>query len=452
MSEKTRVLVVDDDPSLCRLLEMRLQTAGYQPATCESGERALAELEQEPADVVVADLKMGGMDGLALFDAIRGRWPTLPVIILTAHGSIPDAVEATRRGVHGFLTKPFDAEELLDLLEKAVNVTGGSESARESAQRHGIHTRSPRMEAELERALLVANSEANVLIRGASGTGKEVIARAIHNASQRAQGPFVAVNCGAIPETLLESELFGHVKGAFTGAERDREGLFREADGGTLFLDEIGDMPLQLQVKLLRALQEQVVRPLGGRDGVSVNVRVLSATHRDLDKALAEGEFREDLYFRLAVVGLELPSLAQRREDIPLLAKQFLSEANERHGREVRDLSPEALEMLSQAEWPGNIRQLQNVIEQCVALSTSDVIPGDLVRQALRQDTQPAVPPLAQARESFEREYLIRLLKLTEGNVSRAAKLAGRNRTEFYRLLGRHELRAADFKPAKGGS
>ncbi|MBK1735258.1 two-component system response regulator GlrR [Halorhodospira abdelmalekii] len=448
MSERARILVVDDDPSLCRLLEMRLQSAGYAPTTCESGERALAELEREPANAVVTDLRMDGMDGLALFEAIRQRWPALPVIILTAHGSIPDAVEATRRGVQGFLTKPFDAAELLEQLEKAVLHGGGrgSASAREAGLRHGLHTRSPRMEAVLERALLVADSEANVLIRGASGTGKEVIARAIHTSSPRADGPFVAVNCGAIPETLLESELFGHVRGAFTGADRDREGLFREADGGTLFLDEIGDMPLQLQVKLLRALQEQVVRPLGGRQGVAINVRVLSATHRDLDAALADGSFREDLYFRLAVVGIELPPLAERREDIPLLARHFLGEAARRHGRAVRDFSPEAIETMAQADWPGNIRQLQNVIEQSVTLCTSEVIPDDLVRQALRQDNQPAVPTLAAARASFERDYLVRLLKLTEGNVSRAARLAGRNRTEFYRLLSRHELQPIDFK------
>ena len=446
--ERPRILVVDDDPSLCRLMEMRLEASGYQPTSCDSGERALTELERTPADAVITDLRMEGMDGLALFDAIRQRWPALPVIILTAHGSIQDAVEATRRGVHQFLTKPFDPPELLEQLERALAARGGqtSDSAREAGRRHGLVTRSPRMEELLERALLVADSEANILIQGASGSGKELIARAIHANSPRAGAPFIPVNCGAIPETLLESELFGHVRGAFTGADRDRAGLFRDADGGTLFLDEIGDMPLPLQVKLLRALQEQEIRPVGGRDAIPINVRILSATHRDLDEARFDGSFREDLFFRLAVVSLQLPTLAERREDIPLLARHFLSEATARHGRSVEDLSPAAIEALVQADWPGNVRQLQNVIEQCVALSTSEIIPDRLVRQALNQDQHPAIPTLAEARETFERDYLIRLLKLTEGNVAQAARIAGRNRTEFYRLLGRHQLQAGDFK------
>ncbi len=446
--ERPRILVVDDDPSLCRLMEMRLEASGYQPTSCNSGERALTELERTPADAVITDLRMEGMDGLALFDAIRQRWPALPVIILTAHGSIQDAVEATRRGVHQFLTKPFDPPELLEQLERALAARGGqtSDSAREAGRRHGLVTRSPRMEELLERALLVADSEANILIQGASGSGKELIARAIHANSPRAGAPFIPVNCGAIPETLLESELFGHVRGAFTGADRDRAGLFRDADGGTLFLDEIGDMPLPLQVKLLRALQEQEIRPVGGRDAIPINVRILSATHRDLDEARFDGSFREDLFFRLAVVSLQLPTLAERREDIPLLARHFLSEATARHGRSVEDLSPAAIEALVQADWPGNVRQLQNVIEQCVALSTSEIIPDRLVRQALNQDQHPAIPTLAEARETFERDYLIRLLKLTEGNVAQAARIAGRNRTEFYRLLGRHQLQAGDFK------
>ena len=449
MSERPRILVVDDDPSLCRLLEVRLEASGYAPSSCDSGERALAELERHPADAVIADLRMEGMDGLALFDAVRERWPALPVIILTAHGSIPDAVEATRRGVQDFLTKPFDPPQLLEQLERALAAKGGptSATAASAGQRHGLVTRSPRMEEVLERALLVADAEANVLVQGASGSGKELVARAIHANSPRAEAPFVPVNCAAIPEALLESELFGHVRGAFTGADRDRAGLFREADGGTLFLDEIGDMPAALQVKLLRALQEQVVRPVGGREGVPVNVRVLAATHQDLEQARRSGDFREDLYYRLAVVALQLPSLAERREDIPLLARHFLAEAAERHGRPVSDLAPEAVEVLVEADWPGNVRQLQNVIEQCVALSSgSEVIPERLVRMALNQDTAPGIPTLAEAREAFERDYLIRVLKLADGTVSRAARLAGRNRTEFYRLLERHQLRPADFK------
>jgi two-component system response regulator GlrR len=387
---------------------------------------------------------MQGMDGLGLFDAIHRQAPSLPVVILTAHGTIPDAVAATRRGVFSFLTKPFEPKVLLETVADALRLSSAPSGDAEH-WRAEIITRSAAMEAVLAQAQRVAASDASVCIFGASGTGKELLARAIHRASRRAAAPFVAVNCGAIPEGLLESELFGHKKGAFTGAIQDRRGLFQAAEGGTLFLDEVGDMPPPLQVKLLRTLEERVVRPVGANDDVPVDVRIISATHRKLEERIASGEFREDLYYRLNVVKLELPSLAQRREDIPLLAGHFLARLAERYGRARLAMSPEAMELLVSAAWPGNVRQLLNVVERAVALTATEVIPASLVRQALDAGAG-SLTPLDEARRAFEREYLVRILKITGGNVTQAARLAGRNRTEFYRLLERHALEPSMFK------
>jgi two-component system response regulator GlrR len=389
------------------------------------------------------------MDGMALFDNIRERHPTLPVIILTAHGSIPDAVAATKRGVYSFLTKPFESSALMEQVEGALTISGGSEEGqedgREAEWRAEIITRSPLLEDVLGRARMVADSDASVFIQGDSGTGKELLARAVHRASRRAEAPFVAINCGAIPENLLESELFGHKKGAFTGATADQKGLFQAADGGTLFLDEIGDMPLSLQVKLLRVLQERQVRPVGATQGIPVDVRIITATHRDLAEEMAEGRFREDLYYRLNVVALELPPLAERSEDIPLLAAHFLGQLAERYQKEVRGFAPEAMERLVSAPWPGNVRQLYNVVEQVVTLSPTPIVSEDLVQKALNEDPD-ELPSFADARHQFERDYLARVLQMTGGNVSQAARLAKRNRTEFYKLLNRHHLDPALFK------
>ena len=313
----TRLLVVDDDPDMLRLLSMRLNGAGYHVTAVDSAEAALAQLDIERPQLVLSDVRLPGKDGLALFDDIRQRHPSLPVILLTAHGTIPDAVEATSRGVFTYLTKPFDSKELLDKIGQALALSApamtpmpASANLGEEAWRADIVSRSNRMAELLAEARMVAKSDASVLLRGDSGTGKEMLARAIHLASARANKPFIAVNCGAIPENLLESELFGHVKGAFTDAVSNHKGLFQTADGGTLLLDEIGDMPLALQVKLLRVLQERAVRPLGSSQSIAVNVRIISATHRDLDAAMAEGQFREDLYYRLNVVTLTLPTLS----------------------------------------------------------------------------------------------------------------------------------------------
>ncbi|HET8762855.1 MAG TPA: sigma 54-interacting transcriptional regulator [Gemmatimonadales bacterium] len=439
--------MVDDDRDLLQLIAMRLQASGYAVTAVESGEAALAALAVSRPQVVVTDLRMQGMDGMALFDAIHRDSPSLPVVILTAHGTIPEAVTATRRGVFSFLTKPFEPKVLLDTVAEAMRLSSPSSPGEVEDWRAELITRSSAMEDLLAQARRVAASDASVCIFGQSGTGKELLARAIHRASPRREAPFVAVNCGAIPEGLLESELFGHKKGSFTGAVSDRRGLFQAAQGGTLFLDEVGDMPLPLQVKLLRALEERKVRPVGSHESFDVDVRVISATHRKLEERIASGEFREDLFYRLNVVKLYIPALGERREDIPLLANHLLTRLAERYRRGHLGFSPEAMQLLVSAPWPGNVRQLLNVIEQAVALAPTEVIPESLVRQALDAgDT--TLTPLDEARKAFERDYLVRILKITGGNVTKAARLAGRNRTEFYRLLERHSLEPGMFKAA----
>ncbi|HHA4820666.1 TPA: two-component system response regulator GlrR, partial [Escherichia coli] len=429
MSHKpAHLLLVDDDPGLLKLLGLRLISEGYSVVTAESGAEGLRVLNREKVDLVISDLRMDEMDGMQLFAEIQKVQPGMPVIILTAHGSIPDAVAATQQGVFSFLTKPVDKDALYQAIDDALEQ---SAPATDERWREAIVTRSPLMLRLLEQARLVAQSDVSVLINGQSGTGKEIFAQAIHNASPRNSKPFIAINCGALPEQLLESELFGHARGAFTGAVSNREGLFQAAEGGTLFLDEIGDMPAPLQVKLLRVLQERKVRPLGSNRDIDIDVRIISATHRDLPKAMARGEFREDLYYRLNVVSLKIPALAERTEDIPLLANHLLRQAAERHKPFVRAFSTDAMKRLMTASWPGNVRQLVNVIEQCVALTSSPVISDALVEQALEGENT-ALPTFVEARNQFELNYLRKLLQITKGNVTHAARMAGRNRTEFY--------------------
>jgi len=441
-SSNPNLLLVDDDKSLLRLLTIRLEGEGYDVTAVEDGQSALRKLQNDSFDVVLSDLRMPGLDGLSLFEEIMGIRKDIPVILMTAHGTIADAVAATQRGVFGFLPKPVDHDELRTLLQKALSQ---SQAAQPGDWAKDIITRSPEMLNVLDQAFRIAKREVSVLISGASGTGKELLANAIHKASNRSDNPFVAINCGALPENLLESELFGHAKGAFTGAIAAHPGLFREADGGTLFLDEIGDMPMTLQVKLLRALQERQIRPVGSSKHVDIDVRIISATHKDLHKEMEESTFREDLYYRLNVVNLKLPSLKSRSEDIPLLARSLLQQSAQRHGVNVSQFSDDAMQQLVTSSWPGNVRQLVNVVEQCVALTQTPVIPLHLVEQALSA-TKQSWPTLTEARDAFEQQYLHKLLKMTDGNVTRAAELAGRNRTDMHKLMKKHELDAADFR------
>jgi len=346
---KARILVVDDDPGLLRLLTIRLRAENYEVEAVESAALALAATSRFRPELVITDLRMDQMDGIGLLKELQSRYPGLKVIILTAHGTIPDAVHATQLGAFGFLTKPVDKQELLDQVQKALRISGFVES--DEDWRAEIITRSSLVEEKLSQAHMVAGTDARVLITGESGTGKELLARAIHKASPRRNKPFVAINCSAMAENLLESELFGHIKGSFTGAVRDHQGLFQAADGGTLLLDEIGDMPMRLQVKLLRVLQENNIRPIGATDAIAVNVRVISATHRDLQQLMMNGQFREDLYYRLNVVHIDMPPLNRRREDIPLLVSHFLAQiSNESCVRKI--YAPEAVELLATPTGP----------------------------------------------------------------------------------------------------
>ena len=442
LQRKARILVVDDDPGLLRLLTIRLRAENYDVEAVENGVQALAAVSRFRPDLVISDLRMDQLDGIGLLKELQNRWPGLKLILLTAHGTIPDAVQATQMGAFGFLTKPVEKQELLDQVQKALKISGFVDSDQD--WRSDLITRSPLMEEKLAQAHMVAGTDARVLITGESGSGKELLARAIHKASPRRNRPFVAINCSAMAENMLDSELFGHTKGAFSGASGDHRGLFQTAEGGTLLLDEIGDMPMRLQVKLLRLLQDNVIRPIGSTATIPTNVRVLSSAHSDLQQLLAGGQFREDLYYRLNVVHIEMPALNRRREDIPLLVAYFLAEiARESGTRKI--YAPEAVELLATSDWPGNVRQLQNVVRQNVALAQASIIPVELVQQSIG-GTQGKLPSFDEARDEFTRSYLSQILQITGGNVSQAARLAKRNRTDFYKLLGRHLLVPDDFK------
>lgn len=441
--KRGRILLIDDDPGLLRLMSLRLESEGYSLETAGDGESALGMIENKPPDLVIADWRMRPMDGVELLERLQTQKPSLPVLLITAYGTVPDAVEATQKGAYSVITKPIDTDALVQQVEEAI--------ALHRSPRHGdrgetrMVTRNAEMMELMTSGRMVAGTDSSVLINGESGTGKEVLARFIHDNSTRANAEFVAVNCNAIPENLLESELFGHVKGAFTGANRDHPGLFRSAEGGTLLLDEIGDLPLSLQVTLLRALEERRIRPVGSTREVPVDVRVLSATHQNLVEGIENGTFREDLYYRLNVVNLRLPPLRERREDIPLLAEQFLSNTAEKQGADTKVYSPHAMMRLSSGEWPGNIRQLQNVVEQNVALSPARVISLRQVERAMAEMPR-TMQSFADARADFARNYLSQLLHICEGNVSQAARTAERNRTDFYKLLNRYNIDPADYK------
>lgn len=448
------ILLVDDDQALLRLLTLHLKSAGYAVEAVTSGEEALAKLHVFRPLLVITDLWMDGMDGMTLFDRIHATNPWLPVMVLTAHGTIAHAVEATQRGAFSYLTKPFDSDELTALVERAMSLYADSDviiqpELSEGAWSEGIITRNEQMRTLLAQAHRAALFDVSVLIQGESGTGKELLARAIHRASKRAEHPFIALNCGAVPEELLESELFGHAKGAFTGATRDHKGLFQAAYGGTLFLDEIGDMPLTFQTKLLRVIQEEEVRPVGATQSIATDVRIVAATHRNLAEEVAQKRFREDLFYRLNVMPLETLPLRERREDIPLLANHFLEQFLSGQSRDAqRQLSPAAMEVLAAQAWSGNVRQLRNVVERSVVLSSAPVVSADQVSDALQGD-EDALPSLADARRDSERRYLVQVLEIAGGNVTRAAQLAQRNRTEFYKLLNRHDIDPHRFRAAE---
>lgn len=447
-----KILLVDGNEAEFRPAAMRLGAEGFDTCMAADSQSAISQLDAFVPDLIVIGLRMDGLEGIVLFGEILKRDPSLPVIMLTPYGHLPDSMDTIQQGSFEFMPKPFVVHELVDKIKATLRAMPGYASKdmniKEAQEwRRGIISTSAVMEDLLEQSALVADSDATVLIQSESGTGKELLARAIHQASGRSTGPFNAVNCSAIHENLLESELFGHVKGAFTGASDNYKGLLQAADGGTLFLDEVGDMPPGVQAKLLRALEEREVRPVGSVKSMPFNVRIIAATNRDLEKAVDNGGFREDLYYRLKVISLEIPPLRERREDIPLLANTFLKEFAQTNNRRAIRFSREAMDALVSAEFPGNVRQLRNVVQQVVTLSESQVITVGLVKQAIQGDSD-ALMSLAEERERFERNYLIRVLKISNGNVSHAARLAKRNRTEFYKLLGRYELNPQEFRSA----
>jgi len=462
-----KILVVDDDANLLELMKARVETAGYEVTTAADAEEAKSAAKSVVFDLAVVDMKLEGQDGILLMEELHASYPEMPVIILTGYGSIDSAVEAIKRGAYNYLTKPFDARELLLQISRALEK---QKLAAENRRLKGlleeryafanIVTKSETMRQVLEAVARIALTDSTVYIHGESGTGKELIAKAIHLASDRKDQAFVAINCAAIPENLLESELFGHEKGAFTGAVRSTKGLFAQAHEGTIFLDEIGDMPLALQAKLLRVLEERQYYPVGGDKPVKVNVRVIVATNKVLEDEVKKGLFREDLFYRIHVIPIHLPPLRERKEDIPPLVDHFLKRFVEQTKKEIRGITPQAMKKLMEYDWPGNVRELENTIEYGVVMAEGSIT-EDLILQtkvglgAARVNGAPhprGVSPdaplksLREARAEFEKAYLIRVLEACDGKASKAAEIAGKYRADFYDLLKKHGIRIQDFK------
>lgn len=471
------VLVIDDEEDLSELLQLRLRHEGFIASSCTNSKEALSILGTERIDALLLDLRLEDEDGLDLLSTVLNRYGDLPVIMLTAHGTTESAVEAMKRGAYGFLTKPFDDQELIQELHHAVDhghlrreVAGLRRMVGGSGSQRLLGSSAPIAEAR-ELIARAASTDATVLILGESGTGKELAARTVHDLSPRHKNPFVAINCGALPGDLLESELFGHVRGAFTGAIREKEGLFAAADGGTLFLDEIGDAPADVQIKLLRVLQERRFLPVGATEPCSSNVRVVAATNQDLAERIQEGSFREDLYYRLHVVPIRMPPLRDRVEDIPILAQVFLARAEQNHRLSSPEFSKDAIKFLLRHHWPGNVRELANVVEAAAVLSRDGAISVEHVRAVLPRSIRSArsdeknsfweesasdwrakLPSLREAKLTFERAYLVAVMKHCQGNVSAAARIAERNRSDLHELLKRHGLQSSTFRESEDTS
>jgi two-component system response regulator HydG len=476
-----RVLIVDDEPTLLRALESLLRKKGYDVVGLDSPIVATQRLASEDFDVALLDIKMPQLSGLELLNAVKHRRPEVEVIMMTGHATVETALQAVRGGAYDYLTKPFDDVEIVArAVAKAAERKALSDRNRQLESRlrereglppDGLVGASPPIR-EVQRMIdAVAYSATTVLVTGESGTGKELVARALHARSPRKAHPFVALNCGALTETLLESELFGHVRGSFTGAQRDQKGLFDAADGGTIFLDEIGDIPLSTQVRLLRVLQEGEFKRVGSTDPIRVDVRVIAATHRDLPRLVKSGRFREDLFYRLNVINIPLPPLRERVEDIPLLAYHFLRRYSDRLGKRVKALAPEALELLCGHRWPGNVRELENAVERAVVLCRGDaVMPADLppvvtghtlplVREVPGGDDEAQWLALSyaaakdQALRRFEKGYVEAQMKANDNNISAAARRAGMDRSNFKRVLRKYrtdvELDDLDDEPSQ---
>lgn len=447
------ILIVDDDKNMLEVLNLRLEAEGYRVTAVSGVPEGLSAVENEAFDLALVDLKLEGKeDGIGLMEKIHRAAPEMPVIILTAYGTIGTAVEAMKRGAYSYLTKPFNRQDLLLQIKNGLEKSSLSrEVSRLKAlveEKYGFENiigNSKTMRAVMEKVARAAETDSNVCIYGESGTGKELIAKSLHLLSARKNNPFVAVNCAALPEGLHESELFGHEKGAFTGAIRSKRGYFAQANGGTLFLDEVSEIPESLQVKFLRVLQEKCFYPVGGENPQEVDVRILTATNKNLEEAVMNGTFREDLFYRIYVIPICLPPLRERQEDIPLLADYFLKKFNKEMGKQIKEISPPALRKLLSYPWPGNVRELENTIEYAVAMTTREIIGEDLIlRTRVLEEDNPK--PLKDAKNEFEKRYISNILSVTGGNVSQAAKLAGKYRSDFYDLLKKHDLDVSNFK------
>jgi two-component system response regulator GlrR len=453
-----RILVVDDETNILELIRMRLEAADYEVFLTRDEKEAIEAAKNQIPDLSIVDLQLIAgdriqWDGISLMEKLHLIIPEMPVIILTGHGSIESAVEAMKRGAYSYVTKPFEGRDLLLQIEKAIEkrkLTSEIERLKELLEEKydftNIVAKSGKMLKVLEAVGRIATTESTVFVRGESGTGKELIAKAIHLASERKEGPFIAINCAALPEALLETKLFGHERGAFTGAVRSTKGVFSLAHGGTLFLDEIGDMPLSIQAKVLRVLQERQFYPVGSEKLVEVDVRVIVATNKDLEEQVKQGLFREDLFYRIHVIPVHLPPLRERKEDIPSLVQHFVKKLNQAMKKEIKSLTPKAMEKLMVHDWPGNVRELENVIEYAMAMTNDDLIREEFILPGKAEIDQQPLKPLKEARNAFEKGYLVNLLHLCRGNVSRAAEIAGKYRADFYDLLKKHGINVADYK------
>ncbi len=461
--QKTRALIVDDKENMLKLFE-KILVDGYELTTAGDGTRALAHVAGESFDVVVTDIRMPGAGGFEVLKAVKARSPSTEVVMMTGYGTIADAVQAMKMGAYDYLEKPFDPDAAALVVSRAAERKRLKDEAaalrRELEGTYAFHNivgKSPKM-LEVYRLLeQAAGLDITVLLGGETGTGKELAARAIHYHSERKARRFVPVNCGALPPDLVESELFGHAKGSFTGAAGAKAGLFEEAEGGTMFLDEVGELPLATQVKLNRALQEKEIRRVGSNDPVKVDVRVIAATHRDLRAEAAAGRFREDLFYRLHVFPIRLPALRERIEDVPLLAAHFLEKHARAFRRDISEFDPEALKVLTGYSWPGNVRELENAVERAVAVAKSPRITADDLPTELSAPAGAAPPgsvftslpyreAVEQVRERFSREYLVALMREFKGNVSKAAERAHVERETLHRLLKKHGVRGHDFR------
>lgn len=445
---KKKVLIVEDEEMMRSILRRLLEREGYDVLSADSGESALRIFSENNIAVTLSDIKMAGMNGLELLDNIKSLDHEALVIIMTAFSSVDSAVAALRKGAYDYITKPFVNEELVKTVHNAIAQHSLFQENRALRRELGRHYASPEMIGRSERLLAVmaliekaADTNSTVLISGESGTGKELVARALHFGSERAEKNFLAVNCGALPEALLESELFGHKRGSFTGAVADKTGLFRSADGGTIFLDEIGEMPVALQVKLLRALQEREVTPVGSAVPEKFDARIVAATNRDLESDMSKGSFREDLYYRLNVIEIALPPLRERREDIPLLVRHFASQTARHQDRPAKLINEEVMLALSSYDWPGNIRELQNTIERAFILSDAEITIDNLPTKIIPKNGRSATDNKASAPtlEEMERRYVLETMEAVENDKAKAAKILGIDLSTLYRKLKRYE-------------